>query len=209
MPSCTLCGEPGEEYCLACRLEPLLSGRVISAGTYEGAAERAIKAYKYLGKRRLATPLGARLVSRLQVEYDSSCSQWDLVIPIPSSGRSLAARGFHHTMGLAKIVAGALGIPLARWSLNFNRATVAQATLLPKSRWDNLEGVLTADARRIAEKRVLLVDDVLTTGATLSEADRALAAAGAIRADAITIVRSQHCQQYRLEHLRERSCPCL
>ena len=203
---CLRCGEPGDQVCFACERSPIVSGRVISAGLYEGAYEPAIKTYKYQGRRRIAAVLGQRLVDRLRAEVDvSSTAGWDLVVPVPSSLRSLTTRGFHHTLLIAKLLGNAFRVPVSRWALRYRSSPSPQASLLPAARWENVHSMLTAKARIVRGKQLLLVDDVLTTGATLNAADRALLGAGALRVDAITVARSTQLTNYRLQRLADES----
>ena len=193
---CLRCDEPGPPLCAACVEQPIVEGRVFTAGDYDGTSGLAIKAFKYQGHRRLGRLLASRLVERISTEQN----EWNLVVPIPSSPASLASRGFHHTLFLAKLLGRALQLPVARWILHFCTNPKPQALLPPDARWGNIDHKLRARSKLIGN--VLMVDDVLTTGATLAEASRALRAAGAGKVDAITVARSSRCLHYRLERLR-------
>lgn len=190
--ACGRCDEPGASLCAACTEAPILSGRVFTAGDYDGVGELAIKAFKYKARRRLGRVLAQRMLDRLSPHS----KHWHLIVPIPSSPASLASRGFHHTLQLANIVGKTLRLPVARSILYFRTSPVPQASLLPDARWENIRDTLHA-RRRIAG-RILLIDDVLTTGATLAEAGRVLQLAGAEAVDAITLLRSTRCLNYRL-----------
>jgi predicted amidophosphoribosyltransferase len=100
----------------------------------------------------------------------------DAVVPMPLHPRKLRERGWNPSLLLAKPVGRALGIPLRAGWLIRTRATRSQADLSSTARRENVRGAFTA--RDAAPQRILLIDDVMTTGATLSEASDTLQARG-------------------------------
>jgi predicted amidophosphoribosyltransferase len=104
----------------------------------------------------------------------------DLVVPIPSHWWRRFLRGHEHTVALARGLAHRLNLPLVTSCLRRRRATARQAHLPPSARRDNVRGAFSSHSPKlILGKTILIVDDVLTTGWTASEAARALRNAGA------------------------------
>ena len=179
-PGCDLELAPDEPaLCGACGplLEPLPpSAR--AAYALGGPLADGIRRLKYAGRSDHAEPLGAI--------FAGACADLvgtiDLVVPIPLHPRRLAERGYNQSALLAVAVARALGAPLAIGALRRIRDTPAQAGLDAGARSRSIRGCFSASLRRPA--RVLLVDDVRTTGATFAEASLALRAGGALAVQA-------------------------
>jgi ComF family protein len=103
----------------------------------------------------------------------------DCLVPVPLHRTRLGQRGYNQALELARPLARAWRLPVAPGALRRVRATAAQSELTAVERRRNLRGAFAADAAQVRGKRVLLVDDVITTGSTASEATRTLLAAGA------------------------------
>jgi competence protein ComFC len=171
--------------CHGCRhLSPSLSV-VRAAFAYEGAARGAVLALKFRSGRYLAPVMGELLRDHLARRP----LQADVVVPVPLATRRLRQRGYNQARLLAEQVATTVGgtvLPAALERVN----RPAQQTLPAADRLQNLLGALTCRApMAIENQRVLLVDDVVTTGATLSACADALAAAGARRISALVFAR--------------------
>lgn len=184
-PGCDLHLDPGERgFCAACEplLEPLQDCGLGAAYAYGGPLSDAIRRFKYSGRSELAGPLGALLAEAAL----SLSGAVDLVVPIPLHPDRLRLRGFDQAALLARPVARALGVPLRVGALRRVRDTRSQAGLRGSERATNVRGcfvgLLGAD-----DKRVLLVDDVRTTGATLAAAREALVQAGATSIRTLTL----------------------
>jgi ComF family protein len=160
-----------------------------SVFVYGGAVARAVVRLKYDPRPDLGAPLGDLLRRGLPL-----LSGWtpDVVVPVPLHTSRLAERGFNQAALLAAPVARELGVPLAARALVRTRDTPQQATLDRKSRLRNVRRAFAArDARTVAGKRILLVDDVRTTGATLLACEHALRAAGASDVRSLVLAASE------------------
>lgn len=148
-----------------------------SCGVYEGALRNAVLALKFRGQRRAAQPLGALLAS------EAARAGWrpDVVVPVPLHRARRRARGYNQAELLARACARRLGIPCASALIVRSRATRPQVGLAVADRRANVTGAFAltrpSDLARLIGKRILLVDDVLTTGSTLDAAAEALRAA--------------------------------
>ena len=145
-----------------------------------------IHGFKYRHQARHIAFLGAWLRWRRAWIADFART-YDAFVPVPLHGSRRRERGFNQAERLAKRI-GAIGArPVLAKALTRTRPTGTQTRLRRGERAENLEGVFRADARRVAGLRVLLIDDVCTTGSTLSHCRDALLAAGAARVDALVL----------------------
>lgn len=185
-PTCAGCDLPTisarPAFCDACGslLEPVppqLAPPAAAAALYryQGPLADAIRRLKYGGRSDLVGPLGA-LLSRAAAAY---AGQVDAVVPVPLHRSKLRARGWNPAALLAKPLARELAVPLDVRLLERVRATSTQAALAREARGDNVRGAFATRPRpHRPARRILLVDDVRTTGATLREAANALSAGG-------------------------------
>ena len=171
---CPQCGEETTlgERCGACLKDPPAFARTIALFRYEFPVDRLIQALKYGHQLALATWLGHRLGDRLVA------ADYDLLLPLPLHPSRLRTRGFNQSLEIARVTSKALAIPMNPAILTRIRATPPQAELPLKERGRNVRGAFEC-ARDLAGKRILLVDDVMTTGSTLREAARILKLHGA------------------------------
>jgi ComF family protein len=134
----------------------------------------AICLFKYRGKVALASPLARLMISRLP-----ALGVVDLVMPVPLHPRRLREREFNQALLLADRIARHLVVPLSYDNLVRTTPSPAQTTLTRKERLKNLRGAFAArQPDTIAGKRILLIDDVFTTGATVNECAKTLRKAG-------------------------------
>jgi ComF family protein len=155
---------------------------VLNYGVYSDALAEAINLLKFSGLRRLANPLG-KLLLNLEIP------ECDGIIPVPLSKRGLRARGFNQSLLMARVISKKLEIPLYIDMLLKIRDTSPQVGLSAKERMKNIRGAFKA-SREINNLRLLLLDDVMTTGATVRECSRALMRAGAKEVIVITLARA-------------------
>lgn len=182
---CAGCRTPGRTLCAPCRAgldrppfehlptpAPVAMPVVIAAATYDGVVRELLLAHKEHGRTTLAGPLGA-LLARAASAYGPGV----VLVPVPSAPAAVRARGHDHARRLAAAAARRAGVRSA--ALLVGARTVAdQSGLDVAGRAANLAGALRA-GRGACGLSVVVVDDVVTTGATLAEAARALTTAGA------------------------------
>jgi predicted amidophosphoribosyltransferase len=176
---CLGCDRPGVALCLACvrpDLQVVAVGdlQVMAATRYEGEVRTALLAYKERGRRDLARPLGGVLA---QAVAGVPSGAGAVLVPVPSSGAARRARGGDHVQRLARVAAE----PTNRVAgpLRLVRTVRDSAGLDTAARAANLRGAMQATPAPVAQtRRVVILDDIVTTGATLLEAARALGAAG-------------------------------
>jgi ComF family protein len=175
--------------CFNCRSRKLLYRQARCIGTYEGALRTAVLKSKHAVAEPLAVALGQRLAQAIgQSPYAAAA---DLVAAVPVFWLKRLWRGTNTAETLARAVAKQLGISFARHLLLCRRFLRRQATLTAMERQRNVRGAFRASRLwMITGKTVLLVDDVMTTGATAHEAARALRAAGASDVLVATVARS-------------------
>ncbi len=183
-PRCSICGDAttGSRVCGECRASPPPVDHVHSLYRHDGLARLAVHALKFRGHRHLAGLLGSHLVALVDVPPD-------LVVPVPLHPARERERGFNQSELLGWQIASRLNAPEAR-ALRRTRPTPPQTSIHPDERASNVRGAFAIADRAVAGQRILLVDDVCTTGATLYECARVLRRAGASTVSAITVTRA-------------------
>ena len=177
-PLCAHCLVRGREP-VGCARHP--SARVWPAVVYDERAALLVHALKYGGRPGLADALAERLARAL-----AAAPAADMVTAVPLHAARRRERGYNQAWLLAEGLASRLGVPALADVLERVRATPAQARLTPERRRRNLAGAFrVTEPQRYRGRRVLIVDDVLTTGATLEACLGTLAEAGARPAGAV------------------------
>ena len=175
---CAGCDEPGPALCPACwpSTRPFLAGRsmpwIAASGTYDGPLRRALLADKERGRRDLTASLAALLAATVAVFARPGL----VLVPVPSMAAAARRRGGDHVLRLARHAAVPVGVGVVA-ALRLARPVQDSAGLGGQARSANLGGAMRARAP-VPGVVALIVDDVVTTGATLVEASRALVAAG-------------------------------
>lgn len=195
-PLCPSCGRPfgspealsasPEHACRSCRMEPPHFDQAIAAGTFEGQLREAIHLLKYRPARALGSPLAKWMSDQVRLVHPL-----DVVMPVPLHPKRLRQRGFNQAVLLGQGVAERFGLLFSFDNLTRVRHTRPQVELTGRERTENVRNAFDiAQPARIEGKRVLLVDDVFTTGATLNECSRVLKQAGARSVTAFTLARA-------------------
>jgi len=190
-PVCLHCGRPWaslreNHLCPQCRQSTLEIDGIRSAVMLEGPLREAIHHLKYKGRKSLAEPLGALLCARWQAGPLPA----DTIVPVPLHVSRVRERGYNQSALLAEPLACATGLPLAESMLQRVRATAPQIELNATQRRLNVRDAFEASGDATPGRRVLLVDDVCTTGATLESCSLALRRAGAASVWAMTLARA-------------------
>jgi ComF family protein len=174
--------------CATCVTDPPQYDYARSAAVYEGPLRAAIHALKFAGRRAVANPLGDLVAEQCVASLPDGI---EALIPVPLAPERERERGFNQAGLLARRIGGPLDVPTrSRWLARI-RSTRPQSDLSAAERRANVRDAFRA-SERVAGRHVLLIDDVLTTGATLDACARALRAAGARRIGVLTVARVVH-----------------
>jgi ComF family protein len=196
-PGCPVCGEPfpglaGALPCEACRRRPPPYAFARAVAAYKDGMREAIHAMKYGGRAVVATPLGRLLAEAAPDALPAPPAEWaEALVPVPLHPTRLAERGFNQAELLAAPCAARWRVPVLGRALVRTRATPPQTDLDAAARRANVRDAFRVPrAAAIAGRRLLLVDDVLTTGATAGAAAGALRAAGAAAVGVLALART-------------------
>ncbi|WP_153145583.1 ComF family protein [Dechloromonas sp. H13] len=172
--TCPQCGVETTlgERCGACLKDPPAFNRTIALFRYEFPVDRLIQALKYGHQLPLANWFGQGLSEKIVA------TEHDLLLPLPLHPSRLASRGFNQAVEIARTISRLRNIPISVDHLTRIRATSPQAALPLKERPRNVRGAFECSAD-LGGRRVLLVDDVMTSGSTLRECARILKMHGA------------------------------
>lgn len=200
---CLLCGERlaaaqlliGDGQCVPCREMPPQFDRAVSFAEYEGGLRGLIHLLKYEGVRPAAPVLGEMLAETISLLLPSCGDSLPLVVPVPLHSGKRRERGFNQAEFIARAAMPRLSprLEIASDILVRRRPTQSQVGLTRQQRMENMRGAFhVVDAKRVCGRHIIVVDDVMTTGTTLSECARTLKRAGAERVWAATVARTFH-----------------
>ncbi len=180
-----------EHYCYECRRRDWPFALVRAAGPYEGILKEAIHRFKYNGRRSLATHLAGLMAEALRAE--PLFEAVELVLPVPLSREKTRQRGFNQAALLAKEIGAMIKTPVDGRLLVKDFETPAQTGLSRSARESNLAGAFrVVNTGKIHGKHVLIIDDVFTTGSTMSAASYVIRHAGAKQAFGLTIAAGRY-----------------
>lgn len=192
--ACQRCGAPIPSVvgavtdCLHCRHGRWPADRVHGFGVYEGTLGKAVVLMKQPGSEPLAHSLGKQMGQWLH--KISSPGAFDLMVPTPKHWIQRIARAHNSSELLAEQIGLALQTPVDRHILVRVRSTAKQGTLMRHERADNVKGAFKiAHPTKLQGKRILVIDDILTSGATAAEMVAVLLAAGAVHVEVACLAR--------------------
>ncbi|MCM0081151.1 ComF family protein [Geomonas sp. Red32] len=192
-PLCTICGTPfttekGRGHLCGDCLGRLPLHRSRSAVVFAGPVRDLIHGFKYGNRVHLADPLAILMAGALASFREEA--RPELILPVPLHRKRLRERGFNQAQLLAKVLEKRWRVPVETGNLRRIRWTDPQTTLDAEARWLNVSGAFEVkNGKRLAGKRVMLVDDVLTTGSTMRECAEVLLDAGVAEVVAVTVAR--------------------
>jgi ComF family protein len=190
----------GDQLCQPCRLAPPRFERAVAYGGYTGELRALIHALKYDGILPIAERLGVVLAEAI-LHLDAALFDCEeiLLLPVPLHPSKRKERGFNHAELLARAAAKVLRAKRPNWRLKLapgvlerQKVTRSQAGLSPNQRRANLRGVfIVPRPEQVKGRRVLLIDDIYTTGATARACSQVLRRAGAVSVHVATVARPQ------------------
>lgn len=180
-PACMKCGKPvadfRQEYCDDCARTRHFFARGVAAFTYTGAMRQSVHRLKSGNRRDALDFYAAAMVQALEPHL--AAWQPQMLIPVPMYRRKQVQRGYNQAELLARRIGGRVGIPVETGLVRCTRRHAPQKTLGREARMRNLRGCFAVTRRIETGCRLLLVDDVYTTGSTVDELARVLREAGA------------------------------
>jgi ComF family protein len=197
-PVCRRCGLPlpapeahsGTQWlCRRCQAAPPILDAQRAAAYHAEPLRQAIHEFKYRDLRSLAAPLGQLMAEQWAVLAPQP--DFDSIVPIPLHPRRQRERGYNQSALLAQELGRCLQKPVAQGVLIRIRATIPQVGLNPAQRQNNVQGAFRCVGNTLSSMKVLLVDDVYTTGSTLASACLALREAGVTSVQAYTLARAK------------------
>ena len=189
-PWCDICGTPNiNGLCDACAITPPRYGKLRSVAFYQTTLQQAIHLFKFEKKKVFAR----HLIQLINAHIPSDCSiaEYDFILPVPIHKKRQQERGFNQATLLANGTAKAGGVPVLTDTLVRHRHTAAQSSLDREARQQNLiDAFEIRNPDIIRDKRLLVFDDVFTTGATIREIVNKLWTADPAEVDVLTLART-------------------
>jgi competence protein ComFC len=162
---------------------------VYSLGLFDDYYRKIIHAFKYKNKLYLGKKIGKKIGEEVLQKVD--LKDYDVIIPVPLHRKRKNKRGFNQSEILAQEIAGKTSLPFSLNGLKRTKNTKDQTTLSREQRRENVQDAFAlTKPEQFREKNILLVDDVITTGATLSECAKVLWKNGAKKVSAVTLALS-------------------
>jgi ComF family protein len=197
---CTNCQHEMDEMSLSEHIEPKspLQG-VAATAWHTGKLREAVQGLKYENVPALAKPLGDKLSKCLQQQ------DWtfDMIVPVPLHTKRLAERGYNQAQLLAEQVASIMGIGCEVNALQRIRETQSQVTISGAERLKNIKDAFVANSQLVNGRSIVIIDDVYTTGSTMSACGEALLSAGATVVYGLTVTAAGHSITHKKEIVDE------
>ena len=186
-PQCAVCALPGtgSDVCGACLAHPPAFDRSHAAVSYAFPVDALLHSFKYRSNLALASVLADLLVANLD-----TAELPDFIVPMPLHPARLHERGFNQALEIARHVSKRLRVPLLPTACRRIRDTPSQAGLPWKEREKNMSKAFSCETADLASGHVALLDDVMTTGATLNELAKVLRKHGAVTVSAWVVART-------------------
>ena len=156
---------------------------------YEGDIIYLVHQLKFAEKISYARSLGEMLLLRLQAEIKQTNEKPDCLLPVPLHNKRLRQRGFNQSIEIARVISRKLDIPIAYDVVKRERHTEAQASLNAKRRQKNISNAFRVSGKT-SYRHILVIDDVVTTGATVSELARVLKKNKVARVGVLSVARA-------------------
>lgn len=193
-PICSICGIPfigvgNNHFCGNCVANPPDFNSARGAFIYDGVLRDLIHSFKYNNLSHLRFPLATLMLENIKdfIELE----QPELIIPVPLHSSRLRQRGFNQSVLLGQTISKEIKLPILPDTLIRIRRTNPQVELSGIERKINVKGAFAVKyAKKIEGKRILLVDDVMTTGSTMNECAKELKNGGASKVIAVTVART-------------------
>nr|MDD6336585.1 ComF family protein [bacterium] len=187
--TCMACegdAEDGKALCPACRADfEAWDGEGEALWVYGGTAEKLVKKLKYAGQTAIARVIGYAMAEYIQQNHITA----DALVPVPMAFFRRWRRGYNQAQLIAQALSHYSGIPCLPRALVRRHRAAPQASLGRAARLQNLQGALRPGPQKVAGLRVLLIDEVYTTGATAAACSRVLKSAGCTQVRALTACR--------------------
>jgi len=179
-----------KSLCVECILNPPVYSGARSFGFYSGEIARLVHGLKFLKRRNLVAILAPMLAETFHKNW--SAGEFDIVIPIPLHSSRKRDRGFNQSGLIARTLARRIGVPFSGMILERVRATSSQVGLSNSRRHENVSNAFRCNRPEcVSGRRILLIDDVMTTGATVGSAAEELMRSGALRVSVLTLARTE------------------
>ena len=196
-PHCSCCGIPfhnfeeeAEHLCGNCILRPPPYAAARSFGYYTDELSGLIQGLKFQGRRNLIGLLAPLLASAFFETWGRE--EFDLVVPVPLHPKRRRERGYNQAELLARALSRKIAVSFCADAIVRIRPTLPQVGLSESQRQENVSRAFRCrDPQRISKKRILLIDDVMTTGSTAASAARCLVEDGALRVSVLTLARAE------------------
>ncbi len=193
-PACEICGTPffgaGDSHiCGRCLTDRPFFDLARAAAVYGGGVRQMIHAFKYDRKTHLRRPLALLTISATAGFISEE--KPEIILPVPLHVERLRQRGFNQAVLLGELISREFRIPMERRTLLRLRRTMPQVALSVAERMENVKNAFGLSKKaKIEGRKVLLVDDVFTTGSTVDECSRILKKSGVARVCVLTVARA-------------------